>query len=58
MISTDGTGLTIGAANEIPQLKQKVASSLFVASHCEQVLTIVFPPNYITFFLKKIRLFY
>ena len=33
MISTDGTGLIVGVVNDDPQLEQKVASSLFVASH-------------------------
>jgi hypothetical protein len=34
---TEGTGFTVGAAvgaaNDVPQLEQKVASSLFVAPH-------------------------
>jgi hypothetical protein len=55
MISTDGIVLTIGAVNDEPQLEQKVASSLFIASHCEQVLTIIFPPNHIMLILKKIE---
>jgi len=41
---TEGTGFTVGAAKDAPQLEQKVASSLFDAAHCGQDLTIIFPP--------------
>jgi len=41
---TDGIGLTAAAGNDVPQLEQKVASSLLSAPHETHLFTNIFLP--------------